>query len=181
MLFKRWFTPSYINTTIPNVESTPTNPTNDNLATTPYNGLPSNSIDVINGLTDKNLQNEYLYNYFGVVDQRNFAERMARNSYQYAVEDMRNAGLNPYLLYTNGGSGAVVPSTNSYSSTGYASALQNASATKFKAQLDHDASKYTANLNYTASKYKTDKEFEASLIRSFSNVIGTLGKAFTAK
>ena len=153
-----------------NFLESPNSPTNDNLAITPYNGLPSNSLDVINGLTDKNLQNEYLYNYYGVLDQRNFAERMARNSYQYAVEDMRKAGLNPYLMYTNGGSGAVVPSTNSYSSNGYASAILSANATKYKAQLDHDA-----------SKYKTDREFEASLIRSVSNLIGTFGKSIKVK
>lgn len=145
-------------------------PSDQNLAVNPYNSLPSNSLDVINGLTDRNLQNEYLYNYYGVIDQRNFAERMARNSYQYAVEDMRKAGLNPYLMYTNGGSGAVVPSTNSYSSNGYASAIQTANAQKYKADLD-----------YKASIYKTDKEFTASLIRSFSNIAGDIAKVSSIK
>lgn len=152
------------------INSSSSSPSDHNLAINPYNSLPSNSLDVINGLTDRNLQNEYLYNYYGVIDQRNFAERMARNSYQYAVEDMRKAGLNPYLMYTNGGSGAVVPSTNSYSSSGYASAIHTASATKYRADLD-----------YAASRYKTDKEFTASLIRSFSNLAGDIAKVSSIK
>lgn len=32
---------------------------------------------------------------------------LAMNAYQYAVEDMRKAGLNPYLAYGNGGAHGV--------------------------------------------------------------------------
>lgn len=39
---------------------------------------------------------------------RQFQERMARHSYQYAMEDMKKAGLNPMLAFSQGG--ATTPS-----------------------------------------------------------------------
>lgn len=105
-----------------------------NVGFQPYNNLPNSSLDVIGQIQDKNLQNEYLFNYYGVRDQQAFAERMARNSYQYAIEDLRKAGLNPYMLYSNGGSGATTPSTSAYSASPYASAKYSAD-TSYKSQL----------------------------------------------
>lgn len=54
--------------------------------------------------------------------QRDFDERLARNSYQYAMEDMKKAGLNPILAYQQGGantpSGAAASSgSSSFQST----------------------------------------------------------------
>lgn len=44
--------------------------------------------------------------------QMEFQERMARNAYQYATEDMRAAGLNPLLAYSQGG--ASTPGGSTY-------------------------------------------------------------------
>lgn len=38
---------------------------------------------------------------------RQFQERMVRNAYQYAMEDMKKAGLNPMLAFSQGGSKPV--------------------------------------------------------------------------
>lgn len=123
----------------------------------PQNTMPTSALDVISRIQDKNLQNEYAFNYYGIKDQQAFAERMARNSYQYAVEDLRKAGLNPYMLYTNGGSGATTPSTSAYSASPYA------------------GSKYTADKNYEGVKYSSKVQLSKSLL----DLVGSLAKSAT--
>ncbi len=42
--------------------------------------------------------------------QRDWEMEMSNTAYQRAVEDMKNAGLNPAMLYQSGGQGASTPS-----------------------------------------------------------------------
>lgn len=50
--------------------------------------------------------------------QRDYEERLANTAYQRAFADMRDAGLNPYLVYSQGGATTPSGSAASYSGVG---------------------------------------------------------------
>lgn len=58
------------------------------------------------------VMNEYNNNFnaYEAQKQRDWAERMTKSQYQMAVDDMKKAGLNPILAYSQGSSG--IPSGN---------------------------------------------------------------------
>lgn len=55
-------------------------------------------------------------------EQMEFQERSARHSYQWAMEDMGKAGLNPILAYKQGGAGTLSGSTYTPQNIGAAAA-----------------------------------------------------------
>lgn len=64
---------------------------------------------------------------------RAFQERMRNTSYQAAMEDMRKAGLNPMLAYSQGGAAVPSGSMASFENPGLAGAQAYAAATSAQA------------------------------------------------
>ena len=58
------------------------------------------------------------YNSAEAQKNRDFQKMMSDTSYQRAVEDIKEAGLNPSMLYASGGQGATTPTGNSASTSG---------------------------------------------------------------
>lgn len=72
---------------------------------------------------------------------RDFQERMRNTSWQAAVEDMRQAGINPALAYSQGGAASPGGATAAPAENTSASALQAAQARKSLNLLDAQIAK----------------------------------------
>lgn len=65
-------------------------------------------------MAQQSAQNEF--NAVEAQKARDFEERLSNTAYQRAVKDMKTAGINPVVAYSNGASGASTPSGSAASS-----------------------------------------------------------------
>lgn len=99
-------------------------------------------------------------------DDRDWQEYMSNTAYQRAIKDLKAAGLNPILAYTNGGSSTPGGST---ASAFQASGAQGSGYTSSGAKADYNA----AYADYNAAALSRVKSFTegvnsaANLIKAF--------------
>ncbi|QCS36316.1 minor capsid protein [Capybara microvirus Cap1_SP_240] len=82
------------------------------------NSIDSKSLDKIFNAQQAGIERQF--NASEAEKQREWEQMMSNTAYQRAVEDIKSAGLNPYILYGTGGSPASTPTGTSARSSGAA-------------------------------------------------------------
>lgn len=126
---------------------------------------------------NKNLLNEQMqFNEEQASINREWQTQMANTSYQRGAEDLRNAGLNPFLAYTQGG--ASMPSSSPATTSG-AGGLNFGNPFKgfnvgVQPGVDHESDFNTALKDYIdIYKMKEKSEFYAERHPEFNRIISS--------